>query len=117
MRPEHVSVWGSRIQHTWEFWILGVIVGLVMGGAQAASRSLFSLLVPAEKSGEFYGLFSVVGKAASLMGPFVFGVAAQAYGIRSAVVVVSVFFLVGGAMLLMVNEQRGRAAALEKIGV
>ena len=107
-----VSVWGAMIQQTWEFWILGVVVGLVMGGAQAASRSLFSLLVPAEKSGEFYGLFSVVGKAASLMGPFVFGLASQAYGIRAAVVVVSVFFLVGGAMLLMVDEKRGRAAAL-----
>jgi len=107
-----VSVWGAMIQRTWEFWILGVVVGLVMGGAQAASRSLFSLLVPAEKNGEFYGLFSVVGKAASLMGPFVFGLASQAYGIRSAVVVVSVFFLVGGAMLLMVDEKRGRAAAL-----
>lgn len=104
-------VWGAFIRTPGEFWVLGVVVGLVMGGVQAASRSLYSLLIPAEKAGELFALFSVVGKAASLAGPFVFGLAAQFLGLRPAVAVIGVFFVAGGALLFSVDERRGREAA------
>ncbi len=103
-----VVLWGLVIQHVWQFWILGAVVGLVMGGAQAASRSLFSVLIPEERAGEFFSLFSLVGKAASLVGPFVFGVVSQFYGIRAGVGSLLVFFVVGGAILFSVDEKRGR---------
>ena len=108
--------WAAVIRRPAEFWTLGVLIGLVMGGAQAASRSLYSLLVPPQKAGEFFALFSIVGKAASLLGPFVFGVAAQAFGIRPAVASLGLFFLVGAAILVKVNERRGRALALAETG-
>ncbi len=95
-----------------QFWVLGVFIGLVMGGAQAASRSLYSLLVPAHKAGEFFALFSIVGKAASLIGPLVFGLAAQFMGIRWAVAMIGLFFITGGAILVTVDETRGRARAV-----
>ena len=104
--------WAAIIRRPSEFWVLGIFIGLVMGGAQAASRSLYSLLVPAHKAGEFFALFSIVGKAASLLGPLVFGIAAQAWGIRPAVAMIGAFFLVGGAILCRVDEKRGRALAL-----
>jgi MFS-type transporter involved in bile tolerance (Atg22 family) len=59
-------------------------------------------------------LFSIVGKAASLIGPFVFGVAAQFLGLRPAVAVIGVFFAIGIGLLFTVDEARGRA--LSRIG-
>ncbi len=104
-------IWGAVMRHQGEFWALGVLVGLVMGGNQAASRSLYSLLIPEEKAGELFALFSVVGKASSLGGPFVFGLTSQFWGLRPAVAVIGVFFIIGGWILYPVNEARGRAAA------
>jgi UMF1 family MFS transporter len=98
-----VVVWAFFMRTTTEFWFLGVLVGLTLGGIQAASRSLFSLFVPADRSGEFFSLFSIVGKASSLMGPFVLGVIAQWYGFRWGVLSLLVFFILGGGLLLRVK--------------
>jgi UMF1 family MFS transporter len=100
-------VWGAVMRRSVEFWVLGAVVGLIMGGNQAASRSLYSLLIPEEKATELFALFSVVGKASSLGGPFVFGLTAQFLGLRPAVAVIGLFFLVGGAVLLPLDEARG----------
>lgn len=110
-------VWAATIHRAAQFWTLGVFIGLVMGGAQAASRSLYSLLVPPQQAGEFFALFSIVGKAASLLGPFVFGVVAQACGIRPSVASLGFFFVVGAAILATVNETRGRRATLSDSSV
>jgi UMF1 family MFS transporter len=103
-----VVIWAVFMHKEWEFWILGVVVGLIMGGSQAAARSLYALLIPPGRSGEFFSLFSIVGKVSSLIGPFVFGVTAQFYGLRAGVASMLIFFLVGGAILLGVNEARGK---------
>ena len=55
-------IWGAVMRTQAEFWALGVLVGLVMGGNQSASRSFYSLLIPEEKAGELFALFSVVRK-------------------------------------------------------
>jgi UMF1 family MFS transporter len=101
-----VVLWGVFMKTTIEFWLLGIVVGLILGGSQAASRSLFSLLVPAARSGESFALFSVVGKASSLVGPFMFGLINQVAGLRAAVGSLLIFFVVGGALLFFVKEKK-----------
>jgi UMF1 family MFS transporter len=109
--------WAVVLRHPWEFWVLAAVVGMAMGGVQAASRSFFSLLIPPESAGEFFSFFSIVGKATSLMGPFVFGVMSQFVGIRAGVGALIVFFVVGGAILLTVDEKKGRADAQKTEGI
>ena len=96
--------WGARMTSRGEFWALGVVLGLVLGGSQAASRSLMGLLTPPERSGEFFGFFGVVGKVTAVVGPLVFGLAAQAGGVRRGVLSLLVFFILGGAVLVFVKE-------------
>ena len=56
-----------------EMYILAAVIGLVQGGIQALSRSMFSQLIPAEKNAEFFGFYNFVGKAAAVFGPFLMG--------------------------------------------
>ena len=52
----------------WQFWVLAVLVGMFQGGIQALARSYLGKIIPAERSGEFYGLMDICGKGASFMG-------------------------------------------------
>lgn len=99
-----VTAWAVTMHSASQFWVLGLIVGLIMGGVQAASRSLFSLMIPAERSAEYFSIFSIVGKATALIGPFVFGLTAQLFGLRPAVAAMIAFFVVGGIILNGVQE-------------
>jgi UMF1 family MFS transporter len=107
-----VTIWAVWMKTPAEFWALGVIIGLVLGGSQSAARSLFSLMTPESRSTEYFALFSIVGKASSLMGPFVFGTVAQFFGLRAGVASLLIFFVAGGALLWTVDEKAGRAGAL-----
>lgn len=100
-----VTAWGVVMKSEKEFWILGAVVGLVLGGSQSASRSLYANLISPEKSGELFAFYSVVGKAAALIGPFVFAVVSQAANLRAAVASLAVFFVVGMALLTRVKEE------------
>ena len=106
-----ISVLGWRLATARDFFILAVMVGMVQGGTQALSRSLFANLVPTQRSGEFFGLWSVFEKFAGILGPFFFSVAITLTGSsRTAILSVIVFFVVGGAMLMAVDVAKGRAA-------
>ena len=52
----------------WQFWMLAVLVGMFQGGIQALSRSYLGKIIPAERSGEFFGLMDICGKGASFVG-------------------------------------------------
>lgn len=93
-----------------EFLAMAVCVGMVQGGAQALSRSLFSTLVPKHKSGEFFGLFSTLEKFAGVLGPLVFSLAATS---GAAILSLLAFFVVGGALLCFVDVEAGRRKAAE----
>jgi DNA gyrase/topoisomerase IV subunit A/MFS-type transporter involved in bile tolerance (Atg22 family) len=67
-----VSVLGFFMTTATHFFLLAALVGLVQGGVQALSRSLFSTLIPPEKSSEFFGVFAVFEKFAGILGPLLF---------------------------------------------
>jgi len=113
-----IVVWGWKLgllgnpHH--EFWILGVLTGIVMGGSQAASRSLQATLIPPHRSAEFFSFFGISGKFASAVGPLIFGLAVYLTGsLRYGILSLIVFFLAGLILLLFINENEGRRQALE----
>lgn len=107
-----VTVYAFFIESALEFWILGFAVAIILGGSQAASRSLFSSLIPTGKLGEFFGFYTLCGKFASILGPFLFAFIADVTGsTRTGILMLNLFFLVGIIMLKMVNVERGKALA------
>lgn len=94
------------------FFLLAAAVGLVQGGVQALSRSLFARMIPTARSGEFFGLFGVFEKFAGIAGPAIFTIAVQAAGSqRAAILSVLAFFVAGAALLWRVDVAAGFAAA------
>jgi UMF1 family MFS transporter len=93
------------------FLALGAGIGLVLGGSQALSRSLFSLLIPKGKEGEYFGLYEISDKGTSWLGPLLFGLAfdlTESY--RIAILSLIIFFVVGFVMLALVPMRRAVAA-------
>lgn len=100
--------WAVFMTSATEFWAMAVVVGIVLGGSQAAARSLYAVMIPSERAGEFFALYAVVGKAAALIGPAVFGVASQVGGLRVGIASLLIFFVLGGFLLFSVDETSGR---------
>ncbi|MBW1742287.1 MAG: MFS transporter [Deltaproteobacteria bacterium] len=97
-----------------EFWILGGMVGLVLGGSQAISRSLYAQLIPKARPAEFFGFFTISAKFASIFGPLLFGLITDlSDNPRNAIVSLVVFFVVGMVMLGLVDVKRGKLKAVE----
>jgi UMF1 family MFS transporter len=108
-----IVLWAFQLGVVWdpktEYWILGVLVAIVMGGSQAASRSLQGIFTPDANSAEFFGFFAVSGKFASIFGPLIYGILIAITGsVQSGILSVLLFFVVGLAMLWTVNEKKGR---------
>ena len=94
------------------FWVAGVVVGLLMGPNQSASRSLMGRFIPADKENEFYGFFAFSGKATSFIGPILLGQITLLFDSqRAGVSVVILLFIIGMIILHGVNEKEGMAAA------
>jgi UMF1 family MFS transporter len=94
------------------FMLLGVAIGLVLGGSQALSRSLFAQLIPAGKEGEYYGFYEISDKGTSWLGPLLFGLVFQVTNsYRVGIVSLVLFFLVGGVLLALVPVRRAIVAA------
>ena len=69
-----IILYSFSLSNSTEFYILAALVGFVQGGIQGSSRSLFAKLIPAEKAGEFFGIFNAFGKAGAFMGPALVGI-------------------------------------------
>jgi UMF1 family MFS transporter len=109
-----VSVLGYFMTSALHFYLLAGLVGLVQGGTQALSRSLFASMIPAARSSEFFGLFGVFEKFAGIFGPAVFGLVSAVGGSsRGAILAVIGFFVLGGLLLAPVDVEAGRRAARE----
>lgn len=101
-----------RMDSEAEFYVLAFLVGLVQGGVQALSRSLYASMIPVQRSGEFFGLFAVLEKFAGLAGPAFFTLASYLTdSSRAGLVSVVAFFAVGGLLLARVDVAEGRRAA------
>ena len=86
-----------------DFLVLAIVIGLVQGGIQSLSRSLYGRLVPPGKSGEFFGFYNMMGKFAAVLGPTLTGVVALlSHDPRLGIMSISVLFAIGGALLLRV---------------
>jgi UMF1 family MFS transporter len=93
------------------FWVAGALLGIFVGPAQAASRSMLARMAPAELSTEFFGLFALTGKATAFLGPLLVGIFTTAFeSQRIGLSVVLAFFFVGLLLLLPVKEERATAA-------
>lgn len=107
-----ICIFAYNMTTTREFYMLAILVGLVQGGTQALSRSLFARMIPKHKSGEFFGFYSVFEKFGGILGPLLFGIAlGQSGSSRIAILSVIAFFVVGGAILSFVNVGDGEKAA------
>jgi UMF1 family MFS transporter len=94
------------------FFALAALVATVQGGAQALSRALFSRMIPANKTSEFFGFFAVAERFATVLGPLVFTVSIALTGSsRSAVLGILLFFIGGAGLLSLVDEDEGVRAA------
>jgi UMF1 family MFS transporter len=107
-----VSAAGFFLRSAWHFYALAIVVGLVQGGTQALSRSLFAVMVPKTHSSEFFGFFSTGEKVAGILGPAIFGMLAQITGSsRWGIVSVVVLFLAGACFLWRIDEEAGQRVA------
>ena len=107
-----ISVLGYYMRTAGHFILLAVLVATVQGGTQALSRSLFASLIPAHKSGEFFGFYSVFEKFASIFGPLLFLITIATTGnSRNAILSVIFFFAAGALILSRVRVAEGQQAA------
>jgi UMF1 family MFS transporter len=94
-----------------EFYLMAVVIGLVQGGVQSLSRSYYAQIIPADKAGEFFGFYNMLGKFAAVLGPVLMGAVTVATGNqRFGILSILLLFLVGGTLLYFVDEPK-RAAA------
>lgn len=68
-----ITLFAVFLKFQWQFWMLAVMVGMFQGGIQALSRSYLGKIIPAEQSGEYYGLMDICGKGASFVGTMLVG--------------------------------------------
>ena len=106
-----ISVLGFFMKTATHFYALAILVGMVQGGSQALSRSLFASMIPRERSSEFFGFFAVTERTAGILGPLTFAAAIATTGSsRGAILSVIAFFVVGAAILSRVDVAAGQAA-------
>lgn len=95
-----ITVWAFRMEETWEFYGMAVAIGLVQGGVQALSRSLYARLIPKRASAEFFGFYNLLGKFAAVVGPVLVGWVAVLSGSNRASILVLLVLFAAGALLL-----------------
>jgi UMF1 family MFS transporter len=113
-----VVVWAATMDTVWEFYGLAITIGLVQGGIQSLSRSLYARIIPKSKSAEFFGFYNMLGKFAAVIGPVMVGwVSVLSGNPRVSMLSITVLFILGALLLWRVDEEEGRkmAAVLERV--
>lgn len=106
-----VVVYAYFIQTATQYFALGVIVGVVLGGSQAISRSFFASMIPEEASAEFFGFYTVFSRFSAIWGPATFGTVRHLAGSsRLAIVSLIVFFVLGLLLMTFLDEGKARQA-------
>ncbi|MDZ4081797.1 MAG: MFS transporter [Bdellovibrionales bacterium] len=109
-----VTIAATGLQVEWHFYALAAVIGLVQGGIQALSRSVFGQLVPSERSGEFFGFFNMLGRFSSILGPLLIAVTSTiSSSHRISMLSLLILFAVGAFVLRHVqfpeDETRNQA--------
>ncbi len=101
-----ITLWAYKLQHMWEFYAIAATIGLVQGGVQSLSRSLYARLIPDNASAEFFGFYNLLGKFAAVIGPAMMGgVAYWTHSTRLSILSLLVLFAGGAILLLFVDEK------------
>ncbi|HEX2740204.1 MAG TPA: MFS transporter, partial [Rubrobacter sp.] len=99
--------YGLEAGAVWQFYLLATFIGIVLGGSQALSRSLFSHMIPRGQEAEYFSLYEISERGTSWLGPLLFGLTLQLTGsYRSALASLVIFFFVGFVLLALVNVRR-----------
>lgn len=100
---------------SFSFWIAANLAGLCMGSSQAAGRAIVGYLAPPARLAEFFGLWGLAVKAASIFGPITYGAVTLAFpgDHRLGIFVTGIYFVVGLLLLRTIDVERGRRAALQ----
>jgi UMF1 family MFS transporter len=100
------------------FWVAAVLAGLCMGSSQSAGRALAGLFAPADRLGEFFGLWTFAVRASAIVGPITYGLVTWASGgnHRLAIASTGLFFLAGLVLLRRIDVARGQSAAIAALG-
>jgi UMF1 family MFS transporter len=116
-----IAVYLAAVIYAWrfltserDFYALAVAIGLVQGGVQSLSRSLYARLIPVSKTAEFFGFFNMVGKFATIFGPVLIAFTPKLIPgatERDGILSLSLLFIVGGLLLSRVDVEQGVAAA------
>ncbi len=97
-----ITALAIRLTTAWEFYILAAAIGSVQGGIQSLSRSLFASLVPANRSGEYFGFFNMLGRFSAVLGPFLMGyVSLKTQNPRASIWVLVGLFVLGLCFLTL----------------
>jgi MFS transporter, UMF1 family len=107
-----ILLWAYRMDSIWEFYLLAMAIGLVQGGIQALSRSLFARMVPRDQAAEFFGFYNMLGKFAVVLGPLLMGwVGVLTQDSRLAILSIGILFILGAVLLNRVDVEKGHQAA------
>ena len=102
-----VTIFAYRMDSIKEFYALAIVIGLVQGGIQSLSRSLYARIIPKSQSAEFFGFYNMLGKFAAVLGPLMIGIiAATTESSRLAMFSVGILFISGGILLYFVDEKK-----------
>ena len=105
-----ISVYAYFLDTQTDFWILAVLVGMFQGSVQALSRSYLGKIIPAEKAGEYFGIYDICGKGAAILGTTLVSVMSQITGkMNVGVSAISVLFVIGLLLFrkaMKMNEER-----------
>jgi UMF1 family MFS transporter len=111
-----IVLWASVMEKTHEFYLLALMIALVQGGIQALSRSYYARMIPAGYAAEFFGFYNFLGKFAAILGPLLIAVVGLfTQSSRAGIASVSLFFILGAFLLLMVDEKKAAREARETL--
>ncbi len=112
-----VVTWAYYMDQEYEFYALAVAIGLVQGGIQSLSRSLYSRLIPRDRAAQFFGFYNMLGKFAAVIGPVMMGwVGVWTGNPRYSILSIIILFIAGAAILYFVDVEKGQRAAQELEG-
>jgi UMF1 family MFS transporter len=106
-----ITIGASQMQTVKGFYALAICVGLIQGGVQALSRSLYASLIPADQSAKFFGFYNMLGKFAAVLGPLLVGWFGILTGSsRLGLLAVLILFIIGGILLWRVPVKTNTTA-------